>query len=429
MLDIKLIRSEPDRVRASETRRGRDPAVVDQVLDADQAWKDSTKREQELRKVRNEVSESINAAKKAGDEQTATREIERMHAHVKKIEAQTARSEKLLETRDALVKTIGNLLHESVPAGADESENVELRRWGEKPRFGFAHKDHIELLASLDLADLDTAADVSGARWYYLKNEAVILDQALQRYAIDLMLKEGFSLVMPPFALKRDVLAGTVNLSEFEDTIYKIEDEDLYLIGTSEHALIAMKEGAVFHPTELPCKLVGTSTCFRKEAGSHGRDTKGIFRVHQFNKVEQIVFTRPEDAQAQFDAIERLSEQLLESLGIPYQVVNICTGDIGLKQSLQYDINAWFPGQNDKKGAYREVTSCSNCLDYQAVPLNIKYDEGGERRFVHILNNTAIATARTIVAILENFQNEDGSVTMPKVLVPYLGFKKIGPKR
>lgn len=429
MLDIKLIRSSPELVKASETKRGRDPAVVARVLEADRAWKDSTKKEQELRKERNTVSEAINQAKKAGDEKTATREIARMKAHVALIERQTAESERLLAERDALVKTIGNLLHADVPVGADESENVELRSWGDAPSFSFPHKDHIELLESLDLADLDTAAEVSGARWYYLKSEAVLLDQALQRYAIDLMMEEGFSLVMPPFALKRSVLAGTVNLSEFEDTIYKLEDEDLYLIGTSEHALIAMKEGAAFHPTELPCKLVGTSTCFRKEAGSHGRDTKGIFRVHQFNKVEQIVFTRPEDSEAEFAAMQRLSERLLEGLGVPYRVVNICTGDIGLKQSLQYDIEAWFPGQNDKQGAYREVTSCSNCLDYQAVPLNIKYDEGGERRFVHILNNTALATSRTIAAILENFQNEDGSVTMPKVLVPYLGFSTIEAKK
>ena len=230
---------------------------------------------------------------------------------------------------------------------------------------------------------------------------------------------------MPPFALKREVLAGTVNLAEFEDTIYKIEGEDLYLIGTSEHALIALREGYTFHPSELPSKIVGVSSCFRKEAGSHGRDTKGIFRVHQFNKVEQIVFAKPEESWEWFEKIQRLSERIFEGLGIPYRVVNICTGDIGLKQALQYDIEAWFPGQNEKRGAYREVTSCSNCTDYQAVPLGIKYDEAGERRHVHILNNTALATSRAIPAILENYQNADGSVVVPKVLVPYLGFDRI----
>ena len=424
MLDIRTVRSDPDAVRASEKRRGRDPSVVDRILELDDAWKGSAREEQSLRKTRNEVSESINAAKKSGDEQAAQSGIERMQAHVKRINEQAARTKQLLEERDATLKTVGNILHEDVPSGASDEDNVELRSWGEKPAFGFEHKDHIELLETFGLAELDTAARVSGARWYYLRNEAVLLDQALQRYAIDTMRAHGFELVMPPFALKRDVLAGTVNLSEFEDTIYKLEGEDLYLIGTSEHALIALREGYTFHPKELPSKLVGVSSCFRKEAGSHGRDTKGIFRVHQFNKVEQIVFARPEESWEWFEKIQRLSETMLEELRIPYRVVNICTGDIGLKQSLQYDIEAWFPGQNDKRGAYREVTSCSNCTDYQAVPLGIKYDEGGERHYVHILNNTALATTRMIAALLENHQQQDG-IRMPDALVPYLGFDRI----
>lgn len=425
MLDIKLVRSEPELVKASEARRGRDPAVVDRVLELDEAWKASAREEQSLRKTRNEVSESINAAKKAGDEQSAQEAIARMKDHVSLIEKQSEKTESILAERDVLLKMIGNLLDERVPTGASEDDNVEVRSWGEKKTFGFAHKDHIELLESLDLVELETAAKVSGARWYYLKNEAVILDQALQRYAIDKLRASGFELIMPPFALKRDVLAGTVNLSEFEDTIYKIDGEDLYLIGTSEHALIALEENTTFHPSELPKKIVGVSTCFRKEAGSHGRDTKGIFRVHQFNKVEEIVFCRPEESAEWFEKLQRMSEELLEGLGLPYRVMNICTGDIGLKQSLQHDIEAWFPGQNEKSGAYREVTSCSNCLDYQAVPLNIKFDEGGERRYAHILNNTALATSRIIASILENYQNEDGSVTVPEVLRPYTGFDRI----
>jgi seryl-tRNA synthetase len=425
MLDIRTVRSDPSSVRASEKRRGRDPAVVDRVLELDEAWKSSSREEQALRKTRNEVSESINAAKKAGDDKAAQAGIERMQEHVKRINEQAAETKRLLEERDARLKTIGNLLHKDVPVGESDEDNVEIRSWGEKPSFDFSHKDHVELLESLDLADIDTAARVSGARWYYLKNEAVLLDQALQRYAIDVLRSEGFELVMPPFALKREVLAGTVNLTEFEDTIYKIEGEDLYLIGTSEHALIALREGYTFHPSELASKLVGVSSCFRKEAGSHGRDTKGIFRVHQFNKVEQIVFCKPEESWAWFEKMQRLSERLFEGLKIPYRVVNICTGDIGLKQALQYDIEAWFPGQNEKRGAYREVTSCSNCTDYQAVPLGIKYDEAGERHHVHILNNTALATSRAIPAILENHQQSDGSVLMPEVLVPYLGFDRI----
>jgi len=422
MLDIKFIRENVDVVKESENRRGRDAEKIDKILAIDNEWKSSIKEEQDLRKIRNSVSEEINRLKKEGNNEESQKKIIEMKSVAKQISEKEAKSKELEEKRNILVKEVGNVLHKSVPVGKDDSENVEIKTIGKIPSFNFEIKDHIDLGTELDLFDLDTAAIVAGARFYYLKNEAVLLDMALQRFAIDKLRESGFMLITPPFMLNREALAGTVNLSEFEDTIYKIEDEDLYLIGTSEHALIALKKDYTFEEKELPLRLGGISACFRKEAGSHGRDTKGIFRVHQFTKVEEILFCLPEDSYKYFDELQRLSEILLEELEIPYRVVQICTGDIGNKQTLQYDIEAWFPGQNGKKGAYREVTSCSNCTDYQSVPLGIKYQKRDNTRgYVHIINNTALATARMIAAILENHQQEDGSIKIPRALQPYMG--------
>jgi seryl-tRNA synthetase len=245
---------------------------------------------------------------------------------------------------------------------------------------------------------------------------------AIQRYAIDRLLKKGFTLIKTPFMLNRAALEGGVNLSDFEDTIYKIQDEDLYLIATSELPLVALHKDSILEGGELPKKIVGVSSCFRKELGTHGRDDKGIFRVHEFNKVEEIVYCKPEDAEKYFHELQKLSEDLFKDLGISFRVVAICTGDIGNKQALQYDIEAWFPAQNEGKGRYREVTSCSNCTNYQSVTLNTKFlDKEGKREYVHLLNNTAITDTRPIAAILENFQTKKGTVKIPKVLQPYMG--------
>ena len=323
------------------------------------------------------------------------------------------------------------MLDKSVPEGNDESENKELKRSGKIPKFTFPIKDHIELGLELDLIDLDTAACTSGARFYYLKNEGVLLHLALQRFALDVLMKKGFSLIFPPFMLNRAALEGGVNLTEFQDTIYKIEGEDLYLIGTSEHPLVALKKDQILAEAQLPLKIAGISTCFRKEAGAHGRDTKGIFRVHQFDKIEQIIYCRPEESPKYFKEIQSISESIFTQFGIPFRVVAICSGDIGNKQSIQHDIEAWFPGQAEKKGAYREVTSCSNCLEYQAVTLNTRYlSKTGEKKYVHLLNNTALASPRALAAILENFQTKEGTVKIPKALWPYMGgVKEIKRKR
>tara|TARA_Y100000310_G_C20646250_1_gene796767 strand:- start:706 stop:2001 length:1296 start_codon:yes stop_codon:yes gene_type:complete len=430
MLDINLIREKPGLVRKSEKKRGNDPKLVDEVLKLDEQWKKELKKKEKLNHHRNVVSQEINKAKKAKDEKTAKKKIAEMREVIDKIRKQEDKADELLVKRNEVLKKIGNVLHPTVPKGKDDSENVEIRKSGKIPKFNFPIKDHIELGLSLDLIDLDTAAKTSGARFYYLKNEAVLLSQAIQRYAIDRIIAKNYTLIYTPFMLNKAALEGGVNLSEFEDTIYKIEDEDLYLIATSEHPLIALRKDEIIPEKELPIKICGMSSCFRRELGSHGRDDKGIFRVHQFNKIEQIVYCKPEDSYKFFDELQKNAEELFKELGIPFRVVQICTGDIGNKQALQYDIEAWMPGQNDKKGRYREVTSCSNCLDYQAVTLNTKYvDNKGVKRYVHLLNNTAITDTRTIVAILENFQTSKGTVKIPKVLWPYMnGIKEIKKK-
>src|SRR3989344_3061240 len=431
MLDIKLVREHPELVKASEKRRGRDISIVDQVLKLDEAWKKELKKVEELKHKRNVVSQEINEAKKSKKEKEAVKKIKEMKDVVEEIKQREYNANEQLHQRNDALKKIGNVLDKEVPAGKDESENKELKKWGKIVKPSFPLKDHIELGLELDLFDLDTAASVSGARFYYLKNEAVLLDLALQRFAVDVLLKHGFSMHWPPFMLNRAALEGGVNLNEFEDTIYKIDGDDLYLIGTSEHPLLALKKDVVLQENELPQKMGGLSTCFRKEAGAHGRDTKGIFRVHQFNKVENIVICKPEESAKYFKEMQGISESIFQQLEIPYRVVAVCSGDLGNKQALQYDIEAWFPGQNDKKGAYREVTSCSNCLEYQAVTLNTRFvTKSGERKYVHMLNNTALATSRVIVAILENFQTKEGTIKLPKVLWPYMnGIKEIKRKK
>ena len=422
MLDINLIREHPQLVKASEKRRKHNPELVDKVLSLDETWKKELKVKEDLNRKRNVVSEEINQAKKKKDTKTAEKKIQEMREIIDTIRQQEDNADAALKKRNEILGSIGNILHESVPEGKDDSENKEIRVVGKKTEFKFPLKDHIELGLELDLMDLDTAAKNSGARFYYLKNEAVLLGKAIQLFAIDRLLKKGYNLIQTPLMINRAALEGGVNLKDFAETIYKIEGEDLYLIATSEHPLVALKRDITLQEKDLPIKIVGVSTCFRKELGAHGRDDKGIFRVHEFNKVEQIVYCKPEESYTFFEELQKNAELLFKELEIPFRVVQICTGDIGNKQALQYDIEAWMPGQNEKKGAYREVTSCSNCLDYQAVALNTKLKrDDGAKIYVHMLNNTAITDTRTIIAILENFQTKDGTVKIPKALWPYMG--------
>jgi seryl-tRNA synthetase len=284
-------------------------------------------------------------------------------------------------------------------------------------------------LETLDIGDIPRAAKVAGSRFYYLKNELVSIDVAMQQMALDMLIKKGYTPIYPPMMMRREPYEGVTDLADFEDVMYKIEGEDLYLIATSEHPMAAMYMNEIFEPTDLPLKLAGISTCFRKEAGTHGKDTKGIFRVHQFPKVEQFVFSLPEESWTIHEELLKNEEEYVQALELPYRIVNVCTGDIGIVAAKKYDLEFWFPGQQK----YREGGSCSNCTAYQATRLNIKYrlKKGGtEKEYLHTLNSTMIANPRTLVAIIENYQQEDGSVRIPKALHKYLpsGMKEIAPQ-
>jgi seryl-tRNA synthetase len=320
-----------------------------------------------------------------------------------------------------------NLLHESVPYGKDDSENVEIRRWGKQPKFDFEPKDHMTILQNLGLIDEERANKVAGSGFFYLKEELALLDIAIQRLAIDLLRKRGFKLIEPPLMIRRKPYEGVTDLSDFEFVTYKIEDEDWYMIATAEHPMAAMFMDEVLEKSQLPIKLAGVSPCFRKEIGTHGKYTKGLFRTHQFSKVEQFIFCLPEESWKLHEELQKNAEDLYQKLGLHYRVVNICTGDIGSIAAKKYDTEAWMAD-----GKFREVGSNSNCTDYQARRLNVKFREGPGKppvNFVHTLNNTALATSRTIIAVIEQFQQKDGSVTIPEVLRPYMnGIERLEKK-
>jgi len=428
MLDIHFVRENPEAVRNDLRRRGDLDKIpwVDQLLTYDKEWRRILTETNALRNRRNRITEEIAQLKREGRDVSAKmREAEEFPKRIIKLEQERR------DYRDKVNYTLlrlPNIMHETVPYGRDESDNVEVRRWGEIPAFSFKPKDHIQLALDLDLADLERAAKVAGARFYYLKNELVLLNYALIRYALDFMAKRGFTLFQPPYTIKRDAIEGAVALSDFEDTIYKIEGEDLYLIATSEHALLALHMDEILDGKSLPLRYCGVSPCFRKEAGAHGRDTKGIFRVHQFEKVEQFVFCKPEDSWNLHETLIANAEEFFQSLRIPYRVMNVCSGDLGTVAAKKYDLEAWLPGQNK----FREVVSCSNCTSYQAVRSRIRYRDrsGDPTAYVHTLNSTLAATERVLIAILENYQQEDGSVTIPEVLVPYMnGLERIAPNR
>jgi seryl-tRNA synthetase len=312
-----------------------------------------------------------------------------------------------------------NLMHESVPAGRDENDNVEIRTWRDKPQFDFELRDHIDIGLRLGLIDIERAAKVSGARFCYLKNEAVILEFALARMVLDTLRNEGFALVIPPVLVKEKAMFGAGFLPLGEEDIYWIKGEDACLVGTSEVPLAAMHMDEILEESVLPLYYAGFSTCFRTEAGAHGRDTKGIFRVHQFEKIEMFKFTKPEESWAEHEKTIQTVERIYRKLNLHYRIVNICSGELGVTAAKKYDLEVWLPGQ----GKYREIVSCSNCTDYQARRLNIRFRKtpNDKPRFVHTLNSTAMALGRTLVAVIENYQTKDGSIIVPEALVPYAG--------
>ncbi len=423
MLDIKLIRENPAQVRENLARR-HDPEkleLLDHVIKTDQEWRELRARVNDLRRRRNEVASQIGRVmKEGGDASGLKKEAGLIPSQLKELESQMSSQEESL--KDGLMR-LPNMLHDSVPFGKDDHDNVEIRRWGKAPEFSFEPKSHAEITEALGIADFERAAKTAGAGFYYLRNEFALLDHAIQRYAIDFLLKKGYALIQPPFMIRRAAYEGVTDLADFESVMYKIEGEDLYLIATSEHSVGSMLMNETVLDEHLPIKLCGISPCFRREIGQHGRYTKGIFRVHQFHKIEQFIFSRPEDSWGLHEELQRNSELLYEGLGLHYRVVNVCTGDMGSIASKKYDIECWMAD-----GEFRETGSNSNCTDYQARRLNVKYrlKEGAKPEgFVHTLNNTAIATSRTMIAVIEQYQQEDGTIRVPEVLQPYMNGMKV----
>ena len=417
MLDPRILKENPEAVRQMLKKRNMTDFPLDELIILHRLRGDIIIKTQQLRRQKNLLSEAIAIKKKSKqDASFELAEMKQVSALLDKTESEAIQIE---EKFNLLMKALPNLLHETVPIGKDEHDNKIVRQNGSiiKPNFG--PKDHIDIATTLDLVDLNRAAKVSGARFYFLKNELVMLNQALINFALDFLSEHNYALIQPPYMIRREPMAGSVILSDFEDVIYKIEQEDLYMIGTSEHAIASMHMDEILEGIKLPIRYAGFSSCFRKEAGAHGRDMKGIFRVHQFEKVEQFIYCRPDESCREHERMLALSEEFIKQLGIPYRVMLLCSGDTGKISAKTYDIEAWMAGQN----AYREIVSCSNCLDYQARRLRIRFRDktNEETRLVHTLNSTLVATERTIVAILENFQTSSGGVEIPKVLQKYMG--------
>jgi len=412
MLDLRLIREDPDGVRAGLARRsGLFP--IDEVIEVDARRRAVQARLDELRAERKKGDKLI-AKMQAAEKQELLERLKRLSDEIAVLEQEQATDASKL---NRLLLEIPNIPHESVPEGTSDDDNVELYTVGEPPVFDFEPKDHLDIGEALGIIDVEHGARTSGSRFAYLKGAGAVLWLALSRYVLDVLATEGFTPVVPPVLVRREAMEGTGFLPTDEQQIYKTADDELYLVGTSEVPLAAMHMGEVLTAEQLPLHYAGVSTCFRREAGTHGRDTRGIFRLHQFEKVEMFSFVRAPDSWAEHDRLIAIEESILRALELPYRAVNVCAGELGAPAAKKVDLEAWFPGQQ----RYREVTSCSNTTDYQARRLNcrIKTERGSE--FVHTLNGTAATSSRHIAAILENHQRADGSVGVPKVLVPYTG--------
>jgi seryl-tRNA synthetase len=418
MLDIKLIREHPEIVKKDLKKRREEEKIkwVDDLLNYDKKWRELIQEANKLRERRNIVTQEIADLKKKGkDVKAKVKEVKEIPDKIKRLEIEV---EDYKKKANSILMKLPNILNESVPYGKDDNDNFVVRTWGKPPEFNFKPKNHLDIALDLGLIDTERAAKIAGRGFFYFKGELALLDYAIQMYTAQFMMKKGYTLIEPPFMMHREPYLGVTDLEFFGDQLYKIENEDLYLIATSEHPMAAMFMDEILDKKDLPIKFVGISPCFRKEVGAHGKYTKGLFRMHQFNKVEQFIFCLPEQSWKFHEELQKNSEELYQSLGLHYKVVNVCTGDIGIIAAKKYDILVWMAD-----GQFREVGSNSNCTDYQARRLNIRFREKEGQApvgFVHTLNNTALATSRTMMAILEQFQQKDGSVIIPKVLKPFM---------
>ncbi|MED5275405.1 MAG: serine--tRNA ligase [Thermoproteota archaeon] len=416
MLDPKIIRDKPELIK----QMLKDRAVefdFEKMLELNKTRKEMMMQSDELKQKRNQMSVKIGNEKKAGND--ASELLKEMGDISKKLDELESDRKTVDENYHNLSFSIPNLIHDSVPKGADESFNKEVRTWGEIPKFDFDVKDHIDLGLELDIVDLERASKTAGARFYYLKDGLVKLGQSLTAFALDFVSSKNYNLIQPPYMINRQSMEGAVIADDFEDVIYKVQDEDLFLIGTSEHAIASMYYDEILEGSKIPLRYASISPCFRKEAGAHGKDQKGIFRVHQFEKIEQFIFCRPEESWEEHEKMIKSTEEFYQQLEIPYRLMLLSSGDMGKVSAKTYDIEAWMAGQN----AYREIVSCSNCIDYQSRRLKIRFREKSneDTKYIHTLNSTLVAIERTMVAILENNQTKDGHVKIPKVLQKYFG--------
>ncbi len=416
MLDIKMFRDHADIVRADHDKRGIPHDNIDEVIRLDEAWKKARYDADQLRRTRNQAARGIAEAKKSGNDEEAEKILTQVSTLGAQIDELGVESDNLIKTRDSLRMKIPNILHDSVPIGEDDGGNTEHSKHGEKQNFSFSPKTHNELVEQNNWVDLPRAAKIAGSRFYFLKGDLARMELALQQYAIDFLTSREYTLVQPPVMMNRKAYEGVTDLDDFETVMYNVQPEGFYTIATSEHPLTAMFMDEVIEPSMLPLKMVGVSPCFRREVGAHGQSDKGIWRVHQFTKIEQIIISKPEDSWELHEELLTNCVELWNSLDLHYEIVNICTGDMGTVAAKKYDLEAWLPGVE----SYKEVVSCSNCTDYQANRLRMRYRTADGNEAVHTLNSTAVATSRALVAIIEQNQMEDGLVRIPSVLQPYM---------
>lgn len=414
MLDINFIRQNPREVKEGLAKKNYAPSLVDNFLVLDEKWRKMVKEREDLK-----------AKQKKASKEGLIDEAKNIKAGIHVLESKL---EEIETEREKILWLLPNLPLPETPIGKSEKDNVIIREEGERPKFDFVPNDYLEIAKNLDLIDIERASRVSGSRFGYLKNQAALLEFALVNFAFNKLVKNGFVPIIPPVMIKEEMMKGMgyVDIKEDKEERYFLEKDGLYFVGTAEQSIGPMHGGEIFKSDELPKRYAAFSTCFRREAGSYGKDTRGILRVHQFDKVEMFSFVRPEDSKNEYKLFLDIEEELMKDLKLPYRVVQLCSGDLSRPSAGTYDIEAWMPGQNDGNGQYRETHSCSNTTDFQARRLNIKHRKSsGETEFVHTINGTAFAIGRMLIAILENYQQKDGSVLMPEVLQKYLGFSTI----
>ncbi|MGB1589452.1 MAG: serine--tRNA ligase [Candidatus Poseidoniaceae archaeon] len=417
---MDIFRNNPELIRSDHDKRGIPHDRIDAVIQLDKDWRDALKGMEDARRERNSAAKGIAEAKRSGNKEEADRIMAAVKDLGDRIQSLDDTANSLLEERDNIRMRIPNLLHVDVPVGDDEGGNTQHSLHGTKPDFDFEPRTHNELIEMNKWVELERAAKIAASRFFFLKGDLARLEMALQTYTVDFLIERGFTFVQPPVMMNRAAYEGVTDLSDFETVMYGITPDPLYMIATSEHPLTSMYMDEVIEPSLLPIKMVGVSPCFRREVGAHGLSDKGIWRVHQFTKIEQIVISHPDESWDHHEDLLKNCVDLWDTLGLHYEVVNICTGDMGTVAARKYDLEAWLPGA----GAFKEIVSCSNCTDYQANRLKMRYRTTDGNEAVHTLNSTAVATSRALVAIMEQNQIEDGRVRVPEILVPLMGGKQ-----